>query len=115
MSEGVRNEPRVNSALGIVYAGLGQREKALECAVKTKELLTTKPDAWLGPYAMEDVAFIYAETGNYTEAFSILRKLLTDPGPLSFSLLEIDPRWASLREQAEYRELKEEFGLKSDR
>jgi len=110
ISESIRNEARVSSALGIAYAGLGQKSKALEMAERTEEILTENPDAWLGPYAMEDVAFIYAKSGNYTDSFDILRKLLTDSGPLTISLLELDPRWSKLREQPEYLELRQEFG-----
>ena len=107
VSESIRNEPRVTAALGIAYAGLNQKSKALDCANRTKELLKARPNAWLGPYAMEDVAFIYMKTGNFKEAFEILGNLLSEPGPLTLSLLEIDPRWKELREQSEYLQFKE--------
>lgn len=92
-STGNRNDPRVISALGIAWAGLGNKDKAVACAEKARELLSLKPDAWLGPYAMEDVAFIYARTGKQQEALNILKKLLSEPGPLTPQILALDPRW----------------------
>ncbi len=109
LSESIRNEPRVTSTLGISYAGLGQKEKALDLAKKTIEMLSVNPNAWLGPYAMEDVAFIYTKTGMYSEAINVIRQLLSKPGPLTISLLEIDPRWVPLRKMTEYRKLKTEL------
>ena len=97
------------SALIVVFAGLGERNKAISLAEKVRVQLREKPDHCLGPYAMEDVAFIYTKTGMYSEAFNIIRQLLSKPGPHTISLLEIDPRWAPLRKMTEYRKLKTEL------
>ena len=104
-SKGNLNDPRVTSALGIAWAGQGNNGKAIACADKAIELLNKKPDAFLGPYAMEDVAYIYARTGRQVEALDILKKLLSEPGPLTTKILGLDPRWRSLRNLPEFREL----------
>jgi AraC-like DNA-binding protein/tetratricopeptide (TPR) repeat protein len=90
------NDPYVNGALGVAWAGLGNRTKALACAEKVMALLAAKPDAFLGPYAMEDVALIYARTGDTWKAREILKKLLSEPGPLTLRMLALDPRWREL-------------------
>jgi hypothetical protein len=50
------------------------------------------------------------KTGDFDRAFKIIRKLLSEPGPLTVKVLEIDPRWAPLRERPEYRKLIARFG-----
>jgi len=96
------NDPRVWGALGIAWAGLGTTGKALACAEKATGLLSLKPDAYLGPYAMEDVAYIYARIGRQQDASNILKKLLAGPGPLTPKMLELDPRWRVLGNLSEF-------------
>lgn len=105
-----KQSPKVNSCLGMAWIGLGNKEKALETAERVENLLSENPNAFSGPYAMEDVAWIYMKTGNYDKAVKILRKLLSEPGPLTVKILELDPRWAPLRERPEFRKLVARFG-----
>ncbi len=111
MSAANLNNPRVNSALGIAYAGLGLTALAIAQTEKVRAELLVKPDAFFGPFAMEDVAFIFTSTGRHSEALSVLRQLLSEPGPLTTTLLELDPRWAPLRHHPDYKRLLKEFYL----
>ena len=110
-SEGNRNDPRVTSALGIAYAGLRLPDKAKACAKKTIELLTAQPDHFFGPYAMEDVAYIHVKTGNYIESLEILEKLLSEPGPLTVKLLELDPKWSHLKNLPEFKKNIQKYSI----
>lgn len=105
-----RQNPKVNSCLGMAWIGLGNQEKALETAEKVENLLSANPNALSGPYAMEDVAWIYMKTGDYPQSARILNHLLSKPGPLTVKILEIDPRWAPLREKPEFRKLVARYG-----
>lgn len=97
------NDPRVISALGIAYAGLGRTIKAVDLAHQAVDKLAEKPDAVIGPYVMEEVAYIYTKIGRYPEAIDILRELLSQPGPLTIHLLRLDPRWLPLKNHPGYK------------
>jgi len=101
----LKRHPEKVSSLGVAWAGLGNRNKALEMIHRVEKLLTDSPDAFFGPYAMEDVAWIYTKIGDYPKALKILKKALSEPGPLTGKLLEMDPKWNTLREQREFPKL----------
>jgi AraC-like DNA-binding protein/tetratricopeptide (TPR) repeat protein len=103
--------PGVISGLGMAWAGFGDKEKALEMAERTKELLSKNPDAFLGPHAMEDVAWIYMKTGDYAKSLKTLKSLLSKPGPLTAKMLEIDPRWDPLKDQEGYKKLVKKYAI----
>lgn len=104
-------KPTVLSCLGIAWAGLGNIEKSQEMADKVIQILSDNPDAFKGPYALEDVAYIYTKNGNYTQALKILRNILSKPGPLTTRILELDPRWEPLRNLPGYRRLLNQYSV----
>ena len=106
-----QKDPLRYGVLGMAYAGLGKKEKALEMAEKVKELLKANPNAFTGPHAMEDVAWIYMKTGDHEKALKTIRKLLSEPGPLTTALLELDPKWAPLRNLPEYKRIKDKYSI----
>ncbi len=107
----LEKRPGVISCLGMAYAGLGDTIKAIEKVEKVKDILSENPDHFKGPYAMEDVAWIYTKTGDYNQALKIIRKLLSKPGPLTAKLLEIDPKWAPLKDQPGYKRLIDKYSI----
>jgi uncharacterized protein (TIGR02145 family) len=104
-------KPYVMSCLGMAYAGLGDTVKAIGMANQVKEILKQNPSHFKGPYAMEDVAWIYTKTGDYKEALKIIRNLLSKPGPLTAKLLEIDPKWTALRDQPGFQKLIKKYSI----
>jgi uncharacterized protein (TIGR02145 family) len=60
---------------------------------------------------MEDAAWIYMKSGNYSEALKTIRKLLSKPGPLTAKLLEIDPKWEALRDLPGYKKLIDKYSI----
>ena len=107
----LNKKPSVFSSLGIAWAGLGNVEKSQEMTDKVIQLLSDNPDAFHGPYALEDVAYIYTKNGNYTQALKMLRNLLSRPGPLTTRILELDPRWEPLRNLPGYRRLLNQYSV----
>ena len=70
---------RFHSAIGICYAGLGNRDKALEAGNKAIELMPVSMDAILGQNSLESMAIIHTLLGNQDAAIDILEKLLKMP------------------------------------
>jgi hypothetical protein len=48
--------------------------------------------------------------GEHDRALAELEALLSMPSWISIPLLDLDPRWAPLREHPRYEELRQEFG-----
>ncbi len=101
------DDPRVHSALGIAYAGLGRRADALQEGEQAVSLSPVSEDAWHGVYRIESLAVIHAMIGEGEEAIDLLEYLLSIPGTLTVPFLEIDYRFNSLRGNPRFQELLE--------
>jgi tetratricopeptide (TPR) repeat protein len=106
------DDPRLVSSLGIVYAGLGLDEKAISEGEKAIKLLPVSKEAWKGVYLVEDLALIYVMVGKYDDAIKQINYLLSIPGLLSTKILELDPRWAPLRNLPEFKKMMESYSGK---
>jgi serine/threonine-protein kinase len=91
------DDPRLHSALGIAYAGLGRRRDAIREGEQAVTLLPIQGDAFRGYYRAWDMARIYAMVGEYDAAVDRLEHLLSIPGHLTPAWLRIDPTWDPLR------------------
>lgn len=90
------DDPRFNSALGKIYAGLGMKEKAIEFGKKGEEMMPVTKEAYRGIFRVKDLAMIYVITGEYQEALKQLDYLLSVPTTISVNLLMMDPNWKPL-------------------
>ena len=99
------DDQRLYSTLGIAYAGLGLGQKAIAAGEKAVRIMPVEKEAWKGVYLIEDMAYIYVLLGNYPEAMKKLDYLLSIPGPLSVKILELDPKWAPLKNQQGFKEM----------
>jgi TolB-like protein len=104
-------EPTLFSSLGLAYAGLGLKGKAIKAGKKGTDLMPINKDAIRGVCRAEDLALINVMVGNYDDALRQLKHLLSIPGFLTTRLLELDPRWAPLRKQPEFRKMVEDHPL----
>ena len=102
-------DPRLFSSLGITYAGLGLENKAINTCKKAIALLPVNKESWKGVYLIEDLAETYVKLGKYSEAFEQINYLLSIPGFLSTKLLEIDPKWAPLKNQPGFTKIIEKY------
>jgi TolB-like protein/lipopolysaccharide biosynthesis regulator YciM len=109
----LREDPadsRYHSALGLVYAGLGRKEEAVQAGQRGVELLSISKEAFRG-YARElDLAKIYVMAGEHDLALERIEYLLSIPGTLSVPLLHLEPVWAPLREHPRFQALAERYG-----
>jgi serine/threonine protein kinase/tetratricopeptide (TPR) repeat protein len=99
------DDSRLHSALGIAYAGLGLRQKAIQEAIKATKLLPISKEFWRGTYRVKDLAQVYVMVGEYEKALDKIEYLLSIPGELSIPLLKIDPVWAPLHNLPRFQKL----------
>jgi len=102
-------DQRLYSSLGIAYAGLGLEEKAIISSEKAVRMLPVKEEAWKGVYLVENLAYTYVILGKYHDAIKQIEYLLSIPGPLSSKILELDPRWAPLKQHPEFERILEKY------
>ncbi len=95
----------LHSQLGIAYAGLGRKEKAIQEGKKGVELVPITKDAFNGSAPLEDLARIYVMTREYGAAIKELEYLLSIPSDPSIPLLRLDPTWAPLRDHPRFQKL----------
>lgn len=102
----------LHAGLGLSYAGLGRREDAIREGARAVELLPVSKDAVSGPDYLKCLAEIYVQAGERDQALELLRKLLAMPAgeALSPALLELDPVWDPLRDDARFKALLAEPG-----
>ena len=100
------DDSRYYSSLGICYAGIGDKEKAIKEGKHGYELLPVTKEAWRGTFRLFDLAQIYTMTGEQDLALNKIEELLNmHTDVISIPLLKLDPRWDSLRNNKRYQEL----------
>jgi len=103
------DDSRFYSALGIAYAGLGLKDKAIQEAIRATELLPASKEYWRGIYRVKDLAQVYVMVGEYDKAFDQIEYLLSIPGELSIPLLKLDPVWAPLCSLPRFQKLVQKY------
>jgi len=88
--------------LGLAYAGLGQKEKAIEKGLEAAELLPLSKDAYAGANLLYGLAQLYVIAGEYDKAIEQLELLLSIPSFMTEQILRLDPVWDPLREHPRF-------------
>jgi TolB-like protein/Flp pilus assembly protein TadD len=101
------NDARMHSSLGIAYAGLGEKNKAIKVGKRGVELLPISKEAWNGYYRELDLAKIYTMVGEYDLAIDKVDFLLSIPGELSVPYIKIDPVWKPLLDNPRFQKVLE--------
>jgi TolB-like protein/Tfp pilus assembly protein PilF/class 3 adenylate cyclase len=89
--------------LSWVYAGLGEKEKALEQA--RHAISDYDSDALAKPFAETSLAIVQAQTGDIDSAISALPHLLEVPNGETRGDLRINPLWDPLRKDPRFQKL----------
>jgi len=89
--------------LAWVYAGLGEKEKALEQA--RQAIADYSSDALSKPFAETSLAQVQAQTGEIDSAIAALPHLLEVPNGITVGNLRIDPLWDPLRKDPRFQKL----------
>jgi TolB-like protein/Tfp pilus assembly protein PilF len=106
------DEPGIAADLGLIYAGLGEKDKALAEGERAMQLQPASLDATQGPAWQEQRARIEAQTGETARAIDDLQHLLQTPYRSAFyattitpALLRQDPAWNPLRDDPHFQAL----------
>src|SRR5438445_2336428 len=99
--------------LGLILAGLGQKDAAIAEGKRAVELLPESQDAFDGPDVTVVLAQIYAWTGESDEAFRLLDHLLVVPNGITVPGLKLDPVWDPLRKDQRYQALIDKYAPNS--
>ena len=83
--------------LGLIDAGLGQKEEAIREGERACELLPLGKDAVDGAELVVNLALIYTWTGEKDRALKQLATAVKIPATLSYGFLKLHPQWDSLR------------------
>jgi len=105
-------DPRILGALGITYAGLGEKDRAIKVANEAVENYSLDMDALRGLFRIEELALMYMMVEEYDAALEQIEILLSNPGPFSAPLLKLDPRWKPLWDHPEFIRLTKEYSQK---
>jgi len=100
MAKLVREQPAYAEALcalGMADAALGHKEDAIREGRRAVELLPVTKDAIIGPLLVQNLALIFAWTGEKDLAFEQLSVAAKLPGYLSYGELRLHPYWDPLR------------------
>jgi tetratricopeptide (TPR) repeat protein len=91
--------------LGLILAGLGEKDLAIAEGKRAVQLLPESQDALDGPKMSLALAQIYAWTGESDEALQLLDRSLSTPNGITVSFLKLDPIWEPLRSDPRFQAL----------
>jgi TolB-like protein/Flp pilus assembly protein TadD len=91
--------------LGLILAGVGEKEAAIVEGKRAAELLPESQDALEGPKITVALAQIYAWTGESDQAFQLLDRSLSTPNGVTVAFLRLDPIWDPLRSDPRFQAL----------
>ena len=89
--------PAALSLLGMIDAGLGDKEKAVEYGKRAVQLVPVNKDAINGPLLIQYLSIIYSWTGRKDLAIEELKRVTTIPSTISYGVLRLHPYWDELR------------------
>ncbi len=93
------------SLLGVIDAGLGRKEQALQEGRRACQLLPNSKDAISGVALAVNLAQIYTWTGEKDLAIKQVAAVERIPNLLSYGLLKLHPYWDSLRGDARFEKI----------
>jgi serine/threonine-protein kinase len=91
--------------LGLIDAALGNKEQAIREGQRASELLPLKTDSINGEILIENLAIIYAWTGEKDLALAQLTIAAQVPGNLNYGYLRLHPYWDPLRGDPRFKEI----------
>ncbi|MGH8121826.1 MAG: hypothetical protein ACREPT_03555 [Rudaea sp.] len=99
------------SVLGLVDAGLGEKQSALEAGRAAVEQLSISRDAMVGSFTLERLARVESQVGETASAIDHLRQLMDSPSGevVSVATLRLDSVWDPLRKDPGFQALLKKY------
>lgn len=102
---GQPNYPQGLTALGLIDAGLGRKDDAVQEGRRAVELVPISKDAIDSVDLLLNLALIYAWTGEKDPALKQLDAVAHIASPLSYGWLRLHPDWDPLRGDARFEKI----------
>ena len=103
------NDHRLHASLAFAHVGLGAKEEAIKEARRATELLSVSNDAFYGWLRVQDLARVYAATGEIDAALTEIERLLETETAFTVHNLRLDPVWDPVRSHRKYAVLVERY------
>ena len=103
------NDASRHVTLGLILAGLGEKDAAIAEGKRAVELLPESQDAFDGPKTTVALAQIYAWTGENDQALQLLDRSLSTPNGVTVPVLRLDPIWDPLRSDPRFQALIDKY------
>ena len=103
------SDPRLQAALGISLAALGQKDEAIRHGTKATELLPFSKDPLASLSYVYDLARIHGLNGDLEQALVQLEIVLSRPGNVGPEAAFLDPVWDPYRSDAGFIELEKKY------
>ncbi len=103
------------SILGLMDAGLGRKEEAIQEGRRAVEMLPVSRDPINGAHLIEVLATIYAWSGEPALACDQLEIATKIPGTLSYGQLRLSPMWDDLRGNPRFEKIVASLAPDADR
>jgi tetratricopeptide (TPR) repeat protein len=101
----VTHIPDNYSRLGLIYAGLGMNEKAIQTAKKAVDLEPLSDNKLKAPERYKWLAYVYSMVGEYDKALDEIELLLSIPYYYTTWDLKLNPFWDPMRDNPRFQEL----------
>ncbi|MGA7276009.1 MAG: tetratricopeptide repeat protein [Candidatus Udaeobacter sp.] len=98
--------------LGMILAGLGEKDAAIAEGRRAVQLLPESQDALDGPKMTVALAQIYAWTGETDQALQLIDRSLSTPNGITVPSLALDPMWDPLRDDPRFQALIDSYATK---
>jgi serine/threonine protein kinase/tetratricopeptide (TPR) repeat protein len=95
----------IYSILGLVYAGLGMKEQAIQTGIKAVELEPIYKNAYWAPERHKYLSYIYSMVGEYDKALDEIELILSIPYYFTTWDLKLSPYWDPMRDHPRFQEL----------
>lgn len=100
------------SVLGCIDAALGRKEEAIRFGKRAAELLPATQDSIEGALIVQNLALIYAWTGEKDAAIDELSHAAQIPSSLSYGSMKLHPFWNSLRGDPRFEQIMQSLAPK---
>ena len=101
------DDARFHAPLGLLYAYLGRKEDAIRESLRAVELVPESKDAQGGAAYADNLALVYARTGEIDRAITLIQRLLTTPNGIMFVQLRLSWEWDPLRSDPRFQKILE--------